>query len=84
MVHLLDQVSEIVLMIDLWVFEESLIERPDEDQLLAPMDVHRVAHLLLASLTALGLCLMRSVQILLIQALHDVRLEETSQDLTLA
>ena len=84
MVHLLEQIGEILLVIDLRVLQESLIQCPDENQYLTPVNVHGVAHLHLAHLPALALRLMRDIEVLLVKVLHDVRLEEACQNLTLA
>jgi hypothetical protein len=45
-------------MLDLWIFEKSVVEGSDEDQDLTPVNVRRIPDLLHASLTLLILKLL--------------------------
>lgn len=51
--HLLKQLGEVSLVLDLWVREQRLVQGADEEQDLAPVDVLWVSDLLLARLPAL-------------------------------
>ena len=84
MVHLYDEISKVILVLNLWIFEKSFVESSYEDQDLTPMNVRGIPDLLHASLSLLVLKLLRYVKVLLIQALHNVCLEEALQNLNLA
>ena len=52
-VHLQDEIGEVLFVLDLWVLEQGVVQSSDEDQDLAPVDVRGVSHLLHAGLSLL-------------------------------
>ena len=76
MMHLTDKVCEILLVFNLRVFEKVIIQSADKEQDLAPVHMGRVSHRLHAFLSLLILELLRNVQILLVESLHDVGFEK--------
>ena len=72
MVHLRNKVSEVFLVLNLWILEKIIVQRSDQDQHLAPVDVRGVSNLLNTFLSLSVQKLFRHIKILLIETLHNV------------
>lgn len=69
LVHQAYQLSEVVLVFDGGVLEKGIIQSPDEEQELAPVNVSWIPHLMLLLLSTadtLRLHLLHSIQVLFI------------------
>ena len=82
--HLLHKVSEILRLLDLSGLKQWVIHGANQDEGLAPVDMRWVADLLQAGAALLVFELLREVEVLLVDSLHDVWLEYRFKDLKLA
>ena len=78
---LFDEINEVLLVLDLWILQQSFIEWPHEQQKLAPVDVRWVSDLSETRPSCIVLLLLRDVQFLIVESLHDVGLEQGLKDI---
>ena len=71
-VHLRNKVSEVFLVLNLWILEKIIVQRSDQDQHLAPVDVRGVSNLLNTFLSLSVQKLFGHIKILFIETLHNV------------
>jgi len=77
---LFDEIDEVLLVLDLWVLQQGLIESPHEKQKLAPVDVRWIPDLCETRSSCIVLLLLRDVQFLIVETLHNVGLEQGLED----